>query len=171
MPHVSELKNCKQSIVFLNFRSRAVKPQGLKFKPQGLPPVTQERSCTQGAPKTPQDAPKAPTSLCLPSFCISFYISKWPSDKQTKMPRARKCHTYHTLGPSLNDDIRFVLVFTYQNGPRAIKNIISYWFLHIKVVLGQSKKSLHCGPSCELQFASCKLEVAGCKLQVVSCKL
>ena len=29
-------EKCKQSIVFLNFRSRAVKPQGLKFKPQGL---------------------------------------------------------------------------------------------------------------------------------------
>ena len=36
LPLVSELKKCKQSIVFLNFRSRAVKPQGLKFKPQGL---------------------------------------------------------------------------------------------------------------------------------------
>ena len=55
-------EKCKQPIVFLNFRSRAVKPQGLKFKPQGLPPVPQERSCTQGAP---------PASEMLETYYVS----------------------------------------------------------------------------------------------------
>ena len=119
----------------------------------------------------PQDSPGAkpwgfPSALNLNPGVYrpspkSAHAPKVPPRPPKTPPRRPQVYAY----------LRFVLVFTYQNDPRAIKNIISYWFIHIKVVLGQSKKSLNCGPSCELQFASCKLEVAGCKLQVVSCEL